>query len=176
MSRTAPISRARAILDASRALLEEVGVEAFALRDFAARVGIRAPSLYRHFEDKQAIFRALAADGFTSLAAALERSERTLHALSRAYRDFARTNPALYRLMYDCPLPPGALPSDLVGRAFAPLLTLCRGDVDEARAAWAFAHGLASLELTRRFPVGADLDAAWQSGIARLEKRAPRTR
>lgn len=151
-------------------------MEAFALRELAARVGIRAPSLYRHFEDKQAIFRALATDGFTSLATALEQSERTLHALSQTYRRFARANPALYRLMYDCPLAPGELPADLVGRAFAPLLALCRGDVDDARAAWGFAHGLASLESTRRFPTGADLDAAWHSGITRLEKRTPRTR
>ena len=170
------MSRTSAILDASRALLEEVGVEAFSLRDLAARVGIRAPSLYRHFEDKQAIFRALAADGFAALATALEQCERTLQALSQSYRRFARANPALYRLMYDCPLPAGAVPSGVVGRAFAPLLAVCRGDVDEARALWAFAHGLASLELARRFPAGADLDAAWQSGITRLEKRAPRTR
>jgi hypothetical protein len=38
-------------------------------------------------------------------------------------------------------------------------------DTDRARAAWAFAHGMAMLELTNRFPPGADIDAAWREGI-----------
>lgn len=32
---------------------------------------------------------------------------------------------------------------------------------DTARAAWAWAHGLVSLEIAGRFPDGADVDAAW---------------
>lgn len=176
MARIAPKSRSREILDASRGLLEDVGVEAFSLRELAGRVGIRAPSLYRHFEDKQAIFLALAAEGFAALATALEQAECTLLGLGRAYRAFALANPSLYRLMYDSPLPPEQLGEDVVGRAFAPLLALCRGEVADARAAWAFAHGLTSLELTSRFPKGADLDATWQTGIARLEKRGPKPR
>ena len=38
-------------------------------------------------------------------------------------------------------------------------------DTDRARAAWAFAHGMTILELDRRFPPEADLDAAWQRGL-----------
>ena len=43
------------------------------------------------------------------------------------------------------------------------------GDADLARAAWAFAHGMVQLELAGRFPPGADLPAAWHSGVAALE-------
>ena len=39
------------------------------------------------------------------------------------------------------------------------------GDVDLARAAWAFAHGMTILELDGRFPPHADLDAAWERGL-----------
>ena len=35
-----------------------------------------------------------------------------------------------------------------------------------ARAAWAFGHGMTILELNNRFPPDADLDAAWEHGIA----------
>jgi hypothetical protein len=42
-------------------------------------------------------------------------------------------------------------------------------DRDLARAAWAFAHGMTILELNDRFPPDADLDAAWQRGIAALQ-------
>jgi hypothetical protein len=39
------------------------------------------------------------------------------------------------------------------------------GDGDRARAVWAFAHGMAELELADRFPPGADVDAAWRAGV-----------
>ena len=39
-------------------------------------------------------------------------------------------------------------------------------DADLARAVWAFAHGMTILELDHRFPPGADLDAAWERGLA----------
>jgi hypothetical protein len=38
-----------------------------------------------------------------------------------------------------------------------------------ARALWAFAHGTVMLELDQRFPPGADLDAAWEAGIAAFQ-------
>ena len=43
--------------------------------------------------------------------------------------------------------------------------------VDRARAAWAFAHGMAHLELSQRFPAGADLEAAWAAGADALAGR-----
>jgi hypothetical protein len=45
----------------------------------------------------------------------------------------------------------------------------CGGDGDLARAAWAFAHGMTSLELANRFPPGADLVAAWEAGIDAIQ-------
>lgn len=35
----------------------------------------------------------------------------------------------------------------------------------EARAAWAYSHGMVQLELVRRFPPDADLDRAWTKAI-----------
>ena len=46
------------------------------------------------------------------------------------------------------------------------LMDAVGGDGDRARAIWAFAHGMTILELNGRFPPGADLDAAWEHGIA----------
>jgi hypothetical protein len=37
-----------------------------------------------------------------------------------------------------------------------------------ARAAWAFAHGTVQLEQAGRFPLGADLDAAWSKAVQAL--------
>jgi hypothetical protein len=40
------------------------------------------------------------------------------------------------------------------------------GDPDRARALFAFAHGMTILELDGRFPPAADIDAAWDAGLA----------
>ena len=45
------------------------------------------------------------------------------------------------------------------------MLDAFAGDRDRARAAWAFAHGMVTLELADRFPPDADVSAAWRIGI-----------
>jgi Tetracyclin repressor-like, C-terminal domain len=49
-----------------------------------------------------------------------------------------------------------------------------------ACAAWAFAHGMVELELDGRLALNADLEAAWQLGVAAFaaagEKSKPRER
>jgi AcrR family transcriptional regulator len=90
-------------------LLAETGNEqAVTLRAVARRIGISAPSIYRHFADRHAILLAIAADAFTELANQL--GERTaaaepdpvamLRAGCRAYLDFAVTQPQLYKIMF----------------------------------------------------------------------------
>jgi hypothetical protein len=67
--------------------------------------------------------------------------------------------------MTNRPLERDRLPEGVEAAAAAPILKACGGDPNRARAAWAFAHGMASLELANRFPPDADLDAAWRCGI-----------
>ncbi|MGE3233701.1 MAG: TetR/AcrR family transcriptional regulator [Thermoleophilia bacterium] len=169
-----PGARARQIVAAGRALLEEGGPEALSMRRVAERVGIRAPSIYKHLRDKEELEAALVADGLREFAetceAAVDGAADPLAALAGAYRDFARAHPHLYRLINDRPLPRDRLPAGLEARAGAPLVAAVGGDGDRARAAWAFAHGMVMLELTDRFPGGADLDAAWRSGLAALAR------
>jgi hypothetical protein len=64
------------------------------------------------------------------------------------------------------PLDRDRLAPGVEAAAAAPLLAAVGGDSDRARAAWAFAHGMADLELNGRFPADADLDAAWARGVA----------
>ena len=59
--------RAREIVDAALALLEEEGAEALSMRRLAERVGIRAPSIYKHLADKR---RARGGDHLARLRAA----------------------------------------------------------------------------------------------------------
>ena len=178
--------RAREILAAARELLEEEGAEGLSMRSLGERLGIKAPSLYKHFPSKESLQAMLISIGFEEQAglfeATLRDSPEPLVAMARAYRDYAIRNPQLYRLMYDSPLNRPLLVPGTEDAAAAPSLQAAGGDEDLARAAWAFAHGMTTLELNARFSEGADVDAAWRRGIellqaaARKGKRRPRKR
>ena len=161
------MSRRDEIAEAARALVEAEGAPALTMRTVADRVGIRAPSLYKHFPSKRALEAAVVADALEEAAEALEAGAQApdpLAGVARAYREFALAHPHLYRLMNDGPLPRDLLPEGLEERAAAPVVAATRTR-DLARAAFAFAHGMVSLEIAGRFPPDADLDAAWAAGI-----------
>ena len=160
--------RAREVVDAARELLEAEGADAVTMRRVAERLGIRAPSLYKHLPNKEAIEMQLVAVGFEEAAeafqAAVASSKSPLADFASAYRRFALAHPHLYRLMHDRPLQRDLLPTGAEDRAAAPLIAAA-GSIDRARAVWAFAHGMTILELNGRFPADADLDKAWHDGI-----------
>ncbi|TVZ99581.1 TetR family transcriptional regulator [Streptomyces sp. BK340] len=164
--------RAREIATAARALLEESGGAALTMRALADRLGIKAPSLYKHFPDKHAVEVELTAQMLTESAEALEAAEThtpgSLEALAGAYRAYALAHPHLYCLATEQPLPRTELPEGLEDRAALPLLRACAGDLDLARATWAFAHGMVILEIHGRFPADAELEAAWKRGLKAL--------
>jgi AcrR family transcriptional regulator len=164
-------ARQREILAVARDLLVSDGVDALTLGRIARELGIKTPSLYKHFPGKREIEAQLIAEGLESWVRALEAAPAGMQAIAAAYRRFALDNPQLYRLMTERPLPRANLPDGLEARAAAPLVRAL-GDQDLARAAWAFAHGMVELDLAGRFPPGADLDAAWTAGIAALERAA----
>jgi AcrR family transcriptional regulator len=161
--------RARQIVGAARAILEEEGLDALTMRRIGERIGIRAPSLYKHFPDKESLEAAIISAAFEEQAGVFERAveegDEPLEALGAAYRRFALAHPHLYRLMTDRELRRDLLAPGVEDRAGLTIYRAAGEDTDRARAAWAFAHGMAMLELTNRFPPGADIDAAWREGI-----------
>jgi AcrR family transcriptional regulator len=167
MASSAPelTSRAREIVAAARELLEAEGPAGLSMRRVAERVGIRAPSIYKHLPDKLALEAALISAGFEEWAEVFEAAGSTPEALGRAYREYALAHPHLYRLMTERPLPRDRLAPGVEERAARPIVAAVDGDADAARAVWAFAHGMTILELNGRFPPGADLDAAWATGM-----------
>jgi AcrR family transcriptional regulator len=177
---TAEGGRRAEILAAARELLEDGGPDAVTMRAIAERLGIRAPSLYKHVPDKAELEAVMVADGFVESAAAFTAATagaaHPLRALAAAYRAWALAHPHLYQLMTNRPLERDRLPEGVEASAAAPLVDACGGDGDLARAAWAFAHGMASLELAGRFPPGADLDAAWRAGVDALGAKTRRTK
>jgi AcrR family transcriptional regulator len=168
--------RAREIVGVALELLEEEGADGLSMRRLAERLGIRAPSIYKHLPDKQALEAAIISVGFELQADAFEAARAgaadPLVVLAQVYRRFAREHPHLYRLMTEHELQRERLTPGSEERAGRAVWEAVGRDVDLARAAWAFAHGMTILELDRRFPPGADLDAAWARGIEAFRPRA----
>lgn len=97
------------IVAAAVELLEEHGNEsAVTLRSVARRIGIAAPSIYRHFPDQpaimlavvQAAFAELDADLLSARDAAGSDPRRRLLAIGQAYLRFAEQHPQRYRTMF----------------------------------------------------------------------------
>ena len=160
-------------------LLEREGPDGLTMRAIADRMGIRAPSLYKHIEGKDELEALLMAEALRGMGEAMRaalaplgsRPSRVaaLAALGRAYREWACAHPHLYRLATGGPLPREQLPEGLEAWSAEPLVRSA-GTADRARAAWAFAHGMAILELAGRFPSDADLGAAWDAGLRALAR------
>ncbi len=145
----------------ARELLEAEGEAALSMRRIADRMGIRAPSLYKHLPDKATLEIALVASALDEIGDALRAAGPSLPELAAAYRRWALAHPHMYSLATERPLPRERLPAGVEERAAAPILAAVGGDEHLARAMWAAAHGLVSLELAGRFPPHADIDAAW---------------
>ncbi|WP_405164359.1 TetR/AcrR family transcriptional regulator [Nocardia sp. NBC_01499] len=97
------------IVAAAVELLDETGDErAVTLRSVARRVGIAAPSIYRHFPDQPTIMLAVVQQAFGELedhlsaavAAAGDDPRDRLFALCHAYVEFADSHPQRYRTMF----------------------------------------------------------------------------
>jgi AcrR family transcriptional regulator len=99
------------ILDAAWDLVREHGLAALALRDLAARVGMRAPSLYQYFDSKHAIYDAMFAQGWQeSLDAVVDDLGTTdpreaLQIAARRMFAFATSDPARYQLLFQRTIP-----------------------------------------------------------------------
>jgi AcrR family transcriptional regulator len=157
--------RAREIVAAARALLEEEGE--ISMRRLADRLGIKAPSLYKHLPGKEAVEAAIMSEAFAEAAERFEQAA-SLQELGAAYRAYALEHPHVYRLLFQGRLPRERLAPGAEERAAAPVIRLAGGDPDRGRAIFAFAHGMVILELDGRFPDDADLDAAWAAGLRSL--------
>ncbi len=96
------------ILDATRELLARTGnAEAVSIREVSKLVGVGAPSIYRHFADKDALIDATVAQVFENLDAAMGAADdparspiMRLRDQGMAYVRFALAYPEQYRLAF----------------------------------------------------------------------------
>jgi AcrR family transcriptional regulator len=104
----------RALLEAAAEVISRSGLEAASTREIYTLAGVKAPTLYHHFGDKQGLLDAVVTDAFDRYLAsrrALRGDGDPAEAVRRVWElhvEFARANPVLYRLMW--PAPPAELP------------------------------------------------------------------
>jgi AcrR family transcriptional regulator len=166
MPRAADPAVRTALLEAAADLL--AGREAVTARSLAAATGSSTTALYTHFGGMPGLWRAVRQEGFTRLARRLaavpvtEDPVRDLAALGATYVLSARTDPSLYRVMFDAA-------ADLDDAAAADAifggLIGCAGRAREAgrfddtsdpaavaTRFWAAGHGLSMLVVTGVLP------------------------
>ncbi|BCF88748.1 MULTISPECIES: TetR/AcrR family transcriptional regulator [Paraburkholderia] len=94
------------ILDAARRIVMREGFGALSMRKIADAIEYSPATLYLHFESRDAIARALCAEGYAQLLAsfepliAIEDAADRLKAIGRAYVAFGVAHPETYRLIF----------------------------------------------------------------------------
>jgi AcrR family transcriptional regulator len=166
-----------AIVAAGRALLETGGLDAVTMQAVADAVGVRAPSLYKRFDGRQALVRAIADDVSAELGAAIAPAlevrdpAEAVQVLADSYRAFAHRSPGAYQLLFTKLLPEANPTPEANAAAARGLLTLTERLVgrdralEAARLLTAFAHGFVSMELAGAFRLGGDVDEAYRFAI-----------
>jgi TetR/AcrR family transcriptional regulator len=126
-STAAAPSTADRILNAAEDLFAEKGYSATSLGDVADRVGIRSPSLYNHFKNKEALYEAVLERLLTDFSAPLTElnggpvtNERVFSWLETIVRQH-HANPNLARLLQHAALSGGPHTNELIDRLFRPM-------------------------------------------------------
>ncbi|CAD5995505.1 TetR/AcrR family transcriptional regulator [Agreia sp. COWG] len=157
-----------AIVLAGLEILEDSGPDGLSMRAVADRVGVKAPSLYKHVTDRGALLQLVAEATADAVASKLGDAD-DLAGVARAFRAFAVSRPEGFRLMLS-----GTTPTEFSARTSAPLLRVAAGLAGEAHALaaarliTAWLTGFVTMELAGAFQLGGDVDEAFEFGIDRL--------
>jgi AcrR family transcriptional regulator len=88
------------ILNATRAMVAEVGVERVGMRGIAALANITAAAIYKHFRNKKALLDEVVAHGYRELSyAMLKEGKGNLEKMADSGRKFAERHSRLFEMM-----------------------------------------------------------------------------
>lgn len=172
-----PKTSDEAIVSSARALLEQ-GEREFSLSAVARAVGIKPPSLYKRFPDRESLVAAVRRSVAAELGVALERAggrargpEPKIRAMAEAYRHFGLHHQHLYQLLFTAEHRPDPETDVARARAIAPVLVVIAPLVGEqaarsaVRAFTAFLHGYISMVSAQAFHLGGDLRESFDYGV-----------
>jgi AcrR family transcriptional regulator len=160
-ARRAATARERARAELTREIREEArrqlvatGADALSLRAVARELGMVSSALYRYYPSRDDLLTALIIDAYNALGATAEQAiagsaparERWI-AACHAIRDWARSNPHEYALIYGSPVPGYRAPEATIGPASRVPLAFA-GIVSDALAAGEIAAPREALPVT----------------------------
>lgn len=181
------------LLQACAEMIASDGIAKLSLRKLAEQVGIKAPSIYEHFESKDALLAEVRRSAATELRKSLVAHGRgsspraRLLGMAKGYLAFARKQPALFALFFmESPSARASLAEtiepdspyavllarvqEVVGESTADVEILCFG-------IWALVHGAAVLRQTHLQDFSAVIETGTRQSLeAMLDgwlKRAP---
>jgi AcrR family transcriptional regulator len=164
------------------------GLDAVTMRELADAMGVSPMTPYRYFKDKDAILAAVRARAFNRFAEAMEKAEAGMRRTgggqpAAAYIDFALSNPAAYRMMFDTSQPTAPDYRDLVAAMTRARETMTSGwkylkaqghftgDVELAgHLHWSAMHGAVMLELAGLLKKPMDARKIAMTAIAALAR------
>jgi len=161
----------RRVLEAAVAAVEAGGLEAVHIRNIAKNAGYSVGSVYKHYEDHDALILAVSSvtlgrikDVMATAVVGIEDPLDRLKALAQTYLSFARENRNLWTALFAFQLPDGKqVPErhiqeniELLGFIAGPLRELDPEFDDTAlatrtRTCFAAVHGLVMISLEERF-------------------------
>jgi AcrR family transcriptional regulator len=167
------------VVAAARAIVEQTGAAALSMQAVAQAVGVRPPSLYKRFADRDRLLDEVARGAMDELATKLQSARdrapagAELVAMARAYRSFAKRAPRLYALIFSVRDGSAEL-HDARAQSVAPLFEVLRATLAEAdvlpaaRMLTAFLHGFVAMETSGAFQLGGDVQKAFDFSLERL--------
>lgn len=169
---------AGAVVAAAVAVVDESGESALTLAAVAQRVGVKAPSLYKHVDGLPALRSAVAVTSKQELASDLERTASgragadAIRALAAAYRAWALAHPGRYPLTVVAADPDDRADVGASQRLYDVVAAALRGyslddahEVDAIRALRAVLHGFVGLENAGGFGLPDDVDRSFGRAV-----------
>lgn len=174
-----------AIVAAARDVLEQHGAPGLTMQAVATRLGIRAPSLYKHVRDRDDLVLRVRDATLAELAEVLASADGDgpgdrVVAQLRAARAFAHERPHGMAVAFESGVQSASMAA--LDLAVEPLLVACESLVGErealhaARTVTAWMHGFIDMERSGAFRLGGELEDAYEYGartiVAALEAGA----
>lgn len=166
------------IVATARNLINEVGFERLTIKDVAATLGVRSPSLYSHFENLDELRRELALEGFRCLhtclrdaAVGLQGSDALME-MAWAYLQFIRAEPGLYAATVATPAPEDTVLREAANQGinvFFVVLESCGVEYKERihilRGIRSIVHGFGTLESHGAFVTEVDRNESFTHAL-----------
>lgn len=167
-----------ALVETAAQMVEQDGLERLSLARLAQALGVKAPSLYKHVQNKSALIRAVnnrTAQGLVEHVrqiATVSDPMARLTIVARTYRSFALEHPTLYSLAFTTADPALTWDADAAEQSVLPLQAIMADLVGEdaahlaLRGLMALVHGFAMLQIHGQLRREGSIDAAFEASVA----------